>query len=90
MLLTFLRCQRGLFSSQVLRVFRQEQRVLGLLQAPCNLCFSLHSPLGSTHGVTNHDPSEDFSSPVRLALPPPLSLSSLKQAGTEELLGLLA
>ena len=36
-----------------------------------DLCLSLCSPPGSTHGVSDHDPFEDLTSPVMLPLPPP-------------------
>lgn len=38
-----------------------------------DLCLSLRSPPGATHGVSDHDPFEDLASPVMLLLPPPLS-----------------
>ena len=35
-----------------------------------DLCLSLCSPPGATHGVSDHDPFEDLTSPVMLPLPP--------------------
>lgn len=55
-----------------------------------DLCLSLHSPLGATHGVSNHDPFEDLASPVMLLLTPSPSPFPLGQPRTGELSVLLS
>jgi hypothetical protein len=53
---------------------------LAALSPVCDFCLSLHSPLGATHGVSDHDPLKDFTSPV---IPRPPSPSPSWQPGTE-------